>query len=301
LKQRHRAQLGVLRFLVKELGAINNMNQGARNKGRTALHLAAMNGRVAAVRCIIKELSADVNRKDSDGWIAMQFAACSGHADVMLCMAMEFGVDVHQTMPGGRSALFVGAALGHVAVVRCMIKELGADVNQATHKGGTPLFMVAKRGFMAGVQCLVSEGGADVNQASYDNTTPVFEAAYNGHLPIVAWLLSEGGVDISMLNLDGESLWSEINLHEANDAELAALLRIMVLLADPPAAFLAKLSPAHILIAARGALLRAAKPSYVEQQRALIADHCPLPAVLLPCVVGYAAPTHEDMWTDWAR
>jgi hypothetical protein len=194
-------------------------------------------------------------------------------------MAMEFGVDVHQTMPGGRSALFVGAALGHVAVVRCMIKELGADVNQATHKGGTPLFMVAKRGFMAGVQCLVSEGGADVNQA----------------LLSVAWLLSEGGVDISM------SLWNWIDLDEADDADLAALLRVMVLLADPPPDFLSDLSPAHALIAARGALLRAEMPSYVEQQRALIVDHCFLPAVLLPCGASYAAPTRDDMWTDWAR
>jgi hypothetical protein len=74
-----------------------------------------------------------------------------------------------------------------------------------------------------------------------------------------------------------------------------------VLLADPPPDFLAELSPAHALIAARGALLRAEMPLYVEQQRALIADHCLSPAVLLPYVAGHAAPTHDDMWTEWAR
>jgi hypothetical protein len=37
-------------------------------------------------------------------------------------------------------------------------------------------------------------------------------------------------------------------------------------------------------------------PSYLEQQRAEVVAHCPLPAVLLHLVAAYAAATMDDMW-----
>jgi hypothetical protein len=98
-------------------------------------------------------------------------------------------------------------------------------------------------------------------------------------------------------------VWGSLEKAEINaDADaLASLLKVMVLLADAPPDFVAKLSPAHAELATRGQQLRAQLPSYLEQQRALVVEHCPLPAALQPIVYGLAAPTPEDMWTDGLR
>jgi hypothetical protein len=75
----------------------------------------------------------------------------------------------------------------------------------------------------------------------------------------------------------------------------------MVMLDDAPPAFVAKLSPAYAEIATRGRQYRAQLPSYLEQQRATVVEHCPPLPVLLPIVADYDAATLEDMWTDGLR
>jgi hypothetical protein len=71
---------------------------------------------------------------------------------------------------------------------------------------------------------------------------------------------------------------------------LASLLKVMVLLADAPPDFVAKLSPAHAKLARRGRQLHAQLPSYLEQQRALVVVHCPLPAAFQPIVYAPRPP-----------
>jgi hypothetical protein len=91
----------------------------------------------------------------------------------------------------------------------------------------------------------------------------------------------------------------------ADDVELTLLLQTMMLLANAPAEFVYKLSHRQAQLSAqlsvRGRRLRAQLPSYLERQRTSIIAHCPLPGVLQPLVVEYAAPTSEDMWTDGLR
>ena len=88
-----------------------------------------------------------------------------------------------------------------------------------------------------------------------------------------------------------------------NTAELSSLLKVMVMLEDAPADFIARLSPHDAELCTRGRQSRAQLPSCREQQRAAVVAHCPLPAVLLPLVVSaaYAATTPEDMWADGLR
>jgi hypothetical protein len=93
-------------------------------------------------------------------------------------------------------------------------------------------------------------------------------------------------------------VWSSLKLEDADADALASLLKVMVLLADAPPDFVAKLSPVHAKLATRGRQLRAQLPSYLEQQWALVVAHCPLPAALQPIVFGLAAPTPENMWTE---
>jgi hypothetical protein len=70
----------------------------------------------------------------------------------------------------------------------------------------------------------------------------------------------------------------------------------MVLLDDAPSHFMGKLSPQHAELCTWGRKLRAKLPGYLERQRALVVERCPLPVVLQLLVTEYAAPTSEDMW-----
>jgi hypothetical protein len=93
-------------------------------------------------------------------------------------------------------------------------------------------------------------------------------------------------------------VWTFIStsLHWVEDAaELSSLLKVMVLLEDAPAGFIGLLSPQHVDICTRGQQLRAQLPSYLEQQRAAVVAHCPLPGVLQSLVAAYTVTTPEDM------
>jgi hypothetical protein len=123
-----------------------------------------------------------------------------------------------------------------------------------------------------------------------------------GHYATVQWLLEKGGANIGITNARGQTIWSQLMLEGAADAdtELSSLVKTMVLLADAPANFIAKLSPKKAELAARGRQLRAVLPVYMEQQRAFVRAHCPLIAALQRIVAAYAAPTSEDIWMDGA-
>jgi hypothetical protein len=84
----------------------------------------------------------------------------------------------------------------------------------------------------------------------------------------------------------------------ANTTELSSLLKVMVMLDNAPAEFIAKLLPPHAELAARGRDLRARLPTYLQQQWARVVAHCPLPVVLQPLVAAYAATTPKEMWAD---
>ena len=104
---------------------------------------------------------------------------------------------------------------------------------------------------------------------------------------------------------DGDTVWNIMILMGVmvESDELSSLLKVIVMLEDAPADFIARprLSPQHADICTRGLQLRAQLPSYLEQQRAAVKAYCPLPAVLRSIVAAYAVTTPEDMWTDGLR
>jgi hypothetical protein len=103
----------------------------------------------------------------------------------------------------------------------------------------------------------------------------------------------------------GVTAWGSIYYYHLEDledtAELSSLLKVMVMLEDAPAYFIGKLSQQNTEICTEGRQFRAQLPSYLEQQRAVVVVHCPLPAVLQSLVAAYATTTPEDMWTDGLR
>jgi hypothetical protein len=101
------------------------------------------------------------------------------------------------------------------------------------------------------------------------------------------------------------AVWSWLSIHRVADAiAILSLLKVMVMLEDTPEYFTDVLSLHNVKlaeIATRGRQLRSQLPSYLEQQRASVIAHCPVPTVLHSLVAEYAIITPEDMWTDGLR
>jgi hypothetical protein len=124
------------------------------------------------------------------------------------------------------------------------------------------------------------------------------------NLSTLQYFLQETGAIISDVTDAGDTVWGSVTnlkLKNADQGKLASLLKVMVMLDDPPPALVAKLSATHATITTRGRQFRAQLPSYLEQQRASVVEHCPIPAVLPSIVSEYAATTPEDMWAYGLR
>jgi hypothetical protein len=195
-------------------------------------------------------------------------------------------------------------------IARFLVNELGVDVNQRDAKRRSAIHVAASFGRLDMVQCLI-ELGADADPAMGEDPkfpghfpTPLTYAAIHGHMGVVRWLLVDGGVSITLApthQVYTIPLWSLLQLEGVDRDQLTSLLQVMVLLDDAPSYFMGNLSPEHAELCTRGRELREKLPGYLERQRALVVEHCPLPVVLQPLVAEYAAPTSEDMWAYGLR
>jgi len=70
-----------LKVLVRELGAA--VESTCEGSGEAAVHVAARNGRLKALRCLATELGANVAARDAFGRTAAHFAAWEGHVHIL--------------------------------------------------------------------------------------------------------------------------------------------------------------------------------------------------------------------------
>jgi hypothetical protein len=142
---------------------------------------------------------------------------------------------------------------------------------------------------------------------SYRFTVPCL-AAIRGQYVLVRFWLAEGEGCFEDFDYEGLTIWEvlrtgiekrrDYGIEETNVTDLSKLLKVMVMLDDAPQFFISLLTPHHGELCTRGRLLRAQLPLHLEQQRASVIMHCPLPTVLQSLVADFAATTPEDMWTD---
>ena len=81
-------------------------------RGDNDIVMAALNGRLGAVRHILRTVPGAVARKDGDGWTALHEAAIRGHAEI--CRVLLAGAEVDARNDEGLSALkrWMHGALG---------------------------------------------------------------------------------------------------------------------------------------------------------------------------------------------
>jgi ankyrin repeat protein len=266
------------------------------------LLLSAVDGDLATIKRLLADGTADINERTRDGSSALTLAALEGHLSTVQWLLVAGGSRICEKNARGDTALINSVITGHLAVVQWLLTTGGASITDTTYSGFSTLFLAVAQGHTAMAQWFIKERGADVNKVTNGGLTAFTSCLAHGRHALAQWMLEEGGATINQDNDDGGiSPWSALcagPTQVADTADLAALLKVMVLLDDAPAYVIDTLSPAHAKIATRGRQLRAQLPSYLKRQRALVVAHCLLPSALQPIVAGYAAPTPEDMWAE---
>jgi ankyrin repeat protein len=184
-----------------------DVNAPGINSGDTALIQAARVGNVTAVRVLVKDYKADVDRTNKEGATPLIVAAQAGHATIVRALVKEFGADVDKAiLSTGVTALMLGAKYGQKKVVKMLVEE-GVDVDRASaDTGATSLIDAAEEGHTDVVRVLLEKGKADVDKARTDNgATPLVLASQNGHLEVVRALVRDFGADVEARTDDGST------------------------------------------------------------------------------------------------
>jgi ankyrin repeat protein len=143
------------------------------NHGQTALHIAAGNGKLPAVLCLL-DRGANAALADSDGMTALH-DVCS--AEIVTAL-LAHGAPVNAVDCDGKTALHYSATRGNLAdlpAARALLKA-GADANAADKDGDIPLHRWAKSPvyYHAVVEFaqLLIDHGADVAAHNNANQRP---------------------------------------------------------------------------------------------------------------------------------
>jgi hypothetical protein len=111
----------------------------------------------------------------------------------------------------------------------------------------------------------LSAGGASITERNDKGYSALLLAISRRRVTTAQWLLEEGGASIEETTTAGHMVWSVLlELRDVDADALPSLLKVMVLFADAPPDFAAKLSPVHAELATRGRQLLVQLPSYLE-------------------------------------
>ncbi len=168
--------------LLLERGAEVNAKQKSE---LTALHLASLNGHTEVVKLLL-ERDAEVNAKQESGITPLHYSIGEGYIEVATLL-VEHGAEVNAKQKNGITPLHIASLKGRTKELGFLL-EKGAEVNAKEEQGLTALHAAASKGD-AEALILLLEKGADVNAKDEKGSTPLHLAAFNGHIKALELLL----------------------------------------------------------------------------------------------------------------
>ncbi len=158
--------------------------------GRTALMLAAGEGRVDLMRALLARGGAAVNTTNDRGGTPLMYAATGGDPESVALLLAE-GAAIDARARNGWTALMLAAVRGHDALVTLLLAHK-ADPNVADIYGWTALMRAVNADRAASVRALLANKRVDINAADDTGKTALHHAAAMGALDIVRALLAHG-------------------------------------------------------------------------------------------------------------
>ncbi|KAK7187126.1 hypothetical protein DPSP01_004053 [Paraphaeosphaeria sporulosa] len=178
------------------------------NRGRTALHIAAMKNRVEIVRALIGE-GAKVNVKDKDRKTPLHLAAQDGRRDVVDALCKAPGIELDLSDKEGRSALHLASLKEKTAVLK-LLSERGAKVDRKDTKKRTAFLDAAEAGNIELLKTLQA-CGANINQQTATHRwSALHYCVSRDRLKCLKTLLAFPGIKLDITNTDDRT-----PLHEA--------------------------------------------------------------------------------------
>lgn len=198
------------------------LNHIDRN-GQTALHLAAKGGHTDTVRALLKCTNTSSNMPDGQGQTALHLAVRNGHKDTLMLLLDQPGIARNPQDRMGQTPLHWAVFEGQAEMTEILAAREGTDVNAEDFFTRTPLMIAASNGDTASVQSLLNSGRADVNAVDNYNLTPLFHAVRKDRHAVVATLLLHDGIEANCRNADNET-----PLHYAARAGSGDILTILL-------------------------------------------------------------------------
>ncbi|KAF5345584.1 hypothetical protein D9756_011055 [Leucocoprinus leucothites] len=113
-------------YYLPEWSALHHAATYGHSHGRTALHLAALNGQTETAK-VLAELRVKLDTEDSDRWTALLYAAEYGYTEIVKALA-ELGAKLNTKDSRGWTALHHAAINGYTERVK-VLAELGAELD----------------------------------------------------------------------------------------------------------------------------------------------------------------------------
>ncbi|KAL6639827.1 hypothetical protein ACP70R_022649 [Stipagrostis hirtigluma subsp. patula] len=193
--------LRLLKKMARGLGAGEGeaaaLAAAADGSGCTALHLAAMEGRMDVLGYLVGELRLDVDPRNSRGETPLFLSAFFGRTAAATYL-LNHGADPMIVSASG-SPLHVAAGKGHCEIVELLLSR-GASVDLVS-LCGTPLHMAAFHG-QDGTMKILLEHHADPSKVLNLDETPLCHAIQSNSLACVK-LLIEAGADVNFMDSKG--------------------------------------------------------------------------------------------------
>ncbi|CAK9178062.1 unnamed protein product [Ilex paraguariensis] len=192
------------------LGYVDIELNSVDDHGRTALHVAAINGHVEVLRFLVG-VGSDPTVVDSNGWTPLHFASSEGHFEAVdfllnnstyvkyaltregktaFTIAVDKGYSNLYDLLHLNDVLHRAARLNDVTGMKSCIAE-GAKVNSRDQNGWTPLHRAAFKGGLESIKLLLDQG-AQIDLVDDAGYTAFHRAVEAGHLQVALYLVASG-------------------------------------------------------------------------------------------------------------
>jgi ankyrin repeat protein len=141
--------------------------------GRSALHLAALEGHVDILNHLLQTLNFDINSQDTEGSTPLSLAAAKDNEQIVDIL-LQNDANVSLTGAGCSGPLHVAAGKGSLSIVKKLIQK-GADIHTASQSGGEPVHWAAASGRAQVLEYLL-QLGASPNNKNNSGMTPLLMA-----------------------------------------------------------------------------------------------------------------------------
>ncbi|GFV23098.1 putative ankyrin repeat protein RF_0381 [Trichonephila clavipes] len=198
-------------MIALEAGKLGEIVNVENNYGQTPLHIAAENGKLNVVECLVNK-GANINAKRS-GCTPLQVAADNGELDIIKYLLdkdivkylVSKDADINAKDKYGRTPLHFAVKSGNLDIVKYLIKN-GADVNTKNRYNWTLLHEAAAHDGQLDIVRYLVDKGADVNARDKRGNTPLYMTVYHEELDIIKYLI-DNGANVNVKNKHDETFY----------------------------------------------------------------------------------------------